>query len=102
MKLPVQNPKTNNYQSLEDIQARKDELLDQTLHTENTHFSAKWNQLFMAKEDHSKTAFIGGLLVNGITVLDFILTARKALQELRFYLRLREEEKEEIILILFL
>lgn len=56
----------------------------------------------MSKEDHSKTAFIGGLLVNGITVLDFILTARKALQELRFYLRLREEEKEEIILILFL
>lgn len=54
MKLPIQNPKTNNYQSLEDIQARKDELLDQ-LHTENTHFSAKWNQLFMAKEDHSKT-----------------------------------------------
>lgn len=39
MKLPIQNPKTNNYQSLEDIQARKDELLDQ-LHTENTHFSA--------------------------------------------------------------
>lgn len=100
MKLPVQNPKTNNYQSLEDIQARKDELLDQ-LHTENTHFSAKWNQLFMAKEDHSKTAFIGGLLVNGITVLDFI-DSKEALQELRFYLRLREEEKEEIILILFL
>lgn len=35
MKLPVQNPKTNNYQSLEDIQARKDELLDQAPYREH-------------------------------------------------------------------
>ena len=76
MKLPVQNPKTNNYQSLEDIQARKDELLEQ-LHTDNTQFSSKWKQLFVSKEDNSKAAFIGGLLANGITVIDFILTARK-------------------------
>ncbi len=76
MKLPVQSPKTNNYQSLEDIQARKDELLDQ-LQTENNHFGTKWSQLFVSKEDNSKTAYIGGLLANGITVIDFILTARK-------------------------
>lgn len=76
MKLPVQDPKTNNYQSLEDIQARKDELLDQ-LQTDNSQFGMKWNQLFVSKEDNSKTAFIGGLLVNSITVIDFILTARK-------------------------
>ncbi|MBQ9231976.1 MAG: hypothetical protein IJ190_12500 [Prevotella sp.] len=76
MKLPVQDPKTNNFQSLEDIQARKDELLEQ-LQTDNSHFGTKWNQLFVSKEDNSKTAFIGGLLVNSITVIDFILTARK-------------------------
>lgn len=94
MKLPVQNPKTNNYRSLEDIQARKDELLDQ-LHTENTHFSAKWNQLFMSKEDHSKTAFIGGLLVNGITVLDFILTARKLYKNYGFVFGLGKKKKKK-------
>lgn len=76
MKLPVQNPKTNNYQTLEDIQARKDELLVQ-LQTDNSHFETKWNQLFASKEDNTKAAFIGNLLVNGITVVDFILTARK-------------------------
>lgn len=76
MKLPVQNPKTNNYQTLEDIQARKDELLVQ-LQTDNNHFETKWNQLFASKEDNTKAAFIGNLLVNGITVVDFILTARK-------------------------
>lgn len=76
MKLPVQNPKTNNYQTLEDIQARKDELLVQ-LQTDNNHFETKWNQLFASKEDNTKAAFIGNLLVKGITVVDFILTARK-------------------------
>ena len=50
MKLPVQDPKTNNFQSLEDIQARKDELLEQ-LQTDNDHFGTKWNQLFVSKED---------------------------------------------------
>ena len=84
MKLPIQNPKTNNYQSLEDIQARKDELLDQ-LHTENTHFSAKWNQLL----------FIGGLLVNGITVLDFILTARKLYKNYGFIFGLGKKKKKK-------
>lgn len=95
MKLPVQNPKTNNYQSLEDIQARKDEPVGPNFHTENTHFSAKWNQLFMAKEDHSKTAFIGGLLVNGITVLDFILTARKLYKNYGFIFGLGKKKKKK-------
>lgn len=93
MKLPVQNPKTNNYQSLEDIQARKEELLEQ-LHTDNTHFESKWKQLFVSKEDNSKAAFIGGLLVNGITVVDFILTARKLYKNYGFIFGLGKKKKK--------
>ncbi len=93
MKLPVQNPKTNNYQSLEDIQARKDELLDQ-LQTDNSHFGKKWNQLFVSKEDNSKAAFIGGLLANGITVVDFILTARKLYKNYGSLLGLGKKKKK--------
>lgn len=94
MKLPVQNPKTNNYQSLEDIQARKDELLEE-LHTDNTQFSSKWKQLFVSKEDNSKAAFIGGLLVNSITVIDFILTARKLYKNYGFIFGLGKKKKKK-------
>ena len=94
MKLPVQNPKTNNYQSLEDIQARKDELLEQ-LHTDNSHFGKKWNQLFVSKEDNSTAAFVGGLLANGITVIDFILTARKLYKNYGFIFGLGKKKKKK-------
>lgn len=49
----------------------------------------------MAKEDHSKTAFIGGLLVNGITVLDFILTARKLYKNYGFIFGLGKKKKKK-------
>ena len=94
MKLPVQNPKTNNYQTLEDIQARKDELLVQ-LQTDNNHFETKWNQLFASKEDNTKAAFIGNLLVNGITVVDFILTARKLYKNYGFIFGLGKKKKKK-------
>ena len=79
MKLPVQDPKKNTYQSLEDIQARKDELLNQ-LHTDNDHFSTKWSQLFVSKEGSSKAEFLGSILVNSITMIDVFLTARKLIK----------------------
>lgn len=76
MQLPVQDPKTPNYQSLDDIQARKDQLLEE-LQSDNSKFGTKWNQLFTPKENSSKAEFVGSLLVNSITVIDVILTARK-------------------------
>ena len=76
MQLPIQDPNTPSYQSLEDIQARKDQLLEE-LQTDNSQFGAKWNQLFTPKENSSKTEFIGSLLANSITVIDVFLTARK-------------------------
>ena len=94
MKLPVQNPKTNTYQSLEDIQARKDELLEQ-LHSDNSHFGKKWSQLFVSKEDNSKAAFVGGLLANGITVIDFIMTARKLYKNYGFIFGLGKRKKKK-------
>lgn len=94
MKLPVQNPKTNNYQSLEDIQARKDELLEQ-LHTDNSQFGKKWNLLFVSKEDNSKAAFVGGLLANGITIIDFILTARKLYKNYGFIFGFGKKKKKK-------
>ena len=79
MKLPVQNPKTNNYQSLEDIQARKDELLEE-LNADNSEFGKKWNQLFVSKESSSKAEFVTGLIANSITAIDAFLVVRKLIK----------------------
>lgn len=76
MQLPVQDSKKPSYQSLEDIQARKDQLLEE-LKTDNHQFGAKWTKLFTPKENSSKAEFIGSLLVNSITVIDVFLTVRK-------------------------
>ena len=53
MQLPVQDSKKPSYQSLEDIQARKDQLLEE-LKTDNNQFGAKWTKLFTPKENSSK------------------------------------------------
>ena len=73
--LPVQNPKTT-YHSLEELQARKGELLKQ-LNTDNTQFSTKWHQLFVPKEGSTKAEFVGGLIANSITAIDAFLVVRK-------------------------
>jgi hypothetical protein len=77
MQLPVQEPKTSRtFQTLEDIQTRKEELLEQ-LQTDNNKFGRKWSQLVTPSENSSKAEFVGSLLANSITVIDVLLTVRK-------------------------
>ncbi len=73
--LPVQKPKAT-FQTLEDIQLRKDLLLEQ-LQTDNGKFGTKWNQLFVPKEGSTKAEFIGGILANSLTIIDTVLLVRK-------------------------
>lgn len=77
--LPVQKPKPNEYKTLEEIQARKDQLLEE-LNADNTQFGTKWHQLFVPKENSTKAEFIGGIIANSITAIDAFLLVRKLMK----------------------
>lgn len=90
---PLQKSEGNNYQSLEDIQARKDELLEQ-INADNSEFGTKWEQLFTAKESGSKAEFIGGLIANSITALDAFLLVRKLMKNYGGLFGLRKRRRK--------
>ena len=73
--LPVQK-KIRDYRTLEDIRQRKDELLEQ-LQQDNTKFTTLWNNVFLKREENSKTDYIAGLVSNGIVAVDTFFLIRK-------------------------
>ena len=73
--LPVQKPQPK-YRTLEEIRQRKDELLEQ-MQDDNKQFTAKWNQLFVKREDGNKGEYIASLVANSVTVIDLFLLYRK-------------------------
>lgn len=77
--LPVQKPKPQAPQTLDEIRERKDQLLEQ-LNADNTEFGTKWHQLFVSKESSSKAEFVSGLIANSITAIDAFLVVRKLLK----------------------
>ena len=62
--LPVKKP-IREYRTLDEIRLRKDELLEQ-LQQDNTRFSTLWKQVFLKREENTKTEYITGLVSNGI------------------------------------
>jgi hypothetical protein len=64
------------YTSLEEIRARKDELLAQ-LQTDATQVNTLWNQIFVKREDSSRGDYIASMISGGMTVIDLILLYRK-------------------------
>ena len=77
--LPVQKPKPQAPQTLDEIRERKDQLLEQ-LNADNTEFGTKWHQLFVSKESSSKAEFVSGLIANSITAIDAFLLIRKLMK----------------------
>ena len=64
---------------MEEIRQRKDELLHD-LQQDNTQFTKLWNQVFLKREDNSKTDYIAGLVSNGIVAVDTFFLVRKLLK----------------------
>ena len=73
--LPVQKQQPKS-RTLEEIRQRKDELLEQ-MQTDNKQFTAKWNELFVKREDSNKSDYIASLVTNSVTVIDLFLLYRK-------------------------
>ena len=73
--LPVQNPQTS-YHTLEEIRQRKDELLEQ-LQNDNKQFSTLWDDIFVKRDEISKSDYIASFITNSVTVIDLFMTYRK-------------------------
>ena len=90
--LPVKKHPTPHYRTLEEIRERKDSLLDE-LQTDNEKFTSLWNQLFIKREDSSKSEFIGGIIANSITAIDVFLMVRKLLKSYRMIFGKKNKKK---------
>jgi len=76
--LPVKKP-VREYRTLDEIRQRKDELLNE-LQQDNTQFTTLWNQVFLKRENNSKSDYIAGLVTNGIVAFDTFMLVRKLMK----------------------
>jgi len=67
------------YRTLDEIRERKDELLDE-LRQDNTKMSTMWNQVFLKRENNTKTDYIASIVTNGIVAFDTFMLIRKLMK----------------------
>ena len=67
------------YRTLDEIRERKDELLDE-LKQDNTKMSTMWNQVFLKRENNTKSDYIASIISNGIVAFDTIMLIRKLMK----------------------
>lgn len=73
-------PKTvtsqSKYQTLEEIRLRKEQLYE-ALQQDSKQIGQTWNQLFVSREDTTRSEYIMKMLSYGVTVFDAYMTVRK-------------------------
>ena len=89
--LPVKKP-VPHYRTLEEIQLRKDELLDD-LQRDNEKFTKLWDTMFTKQESTSKADYIAGLVSNGFIAIDAFLMARKLIKNYGFLFGMKKRKK---------
>ena len=67
------------YRTLDEIRERKDELLDE-LRQDNTKMSTMWDQVFLKRENNTKTDYIASSVSNGIGAFDTFMLIRKLMK----------------------
>ena len=90
--LPVRKHPNPHYRTLEEIRERKDNLLNE-IQADNQKFTSLWNQLFIKREESSKSEFIGGIIANSITAIDVFLMVRKLLKSYRMIFGKKNKKK---------
>ena len=90
--LPVKKP-VREYRSLEEIRQRKDELLKE-LQKDNTQFSTFWDQVFLKRENNTKSDYIAGLISNGIVAFDTFMLIRKLMKSYGFLFGKKKKKKK--------
>lgn len=81
-----------DYQSLEEIRQRKDEVLNE-LQKDTMQFSTLWNEIFLKKDETSKADYIASLVSNGIIAFDAFMLIRKLMNSYRFLSGKRKKKK---------
>jgi hypothetical protein len=79
--LPVRKP-TQRYSTLDDIRLRKEQLYEE-LQKDNQQFSTLWNQVFVKRQDTTRSEFISSMVSNSITAVDAFLLVRKLVKNYR-------------------
>ena len=75
--LPVKEVTTQRqYLTLEDLQARRDELSEE-IAQQDKQFTTMWNSLFIKREEATRTEFLASMVTHGITAFDTFLLVRK-------------------------
>ena len=67
------------YRTLDEIRERKDELLDEP-RQDNTKMSTMWDQVFLKRENNTKTDYIASIVSNGIVAFDTFMLIRKLMK----------------------
>ena len=80
------------YRTLDEIRERKDELLDE-LHQDNAKMSTMWNQVFLKRENNTKTDYIASIVSNGIVAFDTIMLIRKLMKGYGFLFGKKKQKK---------
>lgn len=71
-----------DYRTLDDIQARKQQLLRQIDHN-SMHMKSLWHSVFTRREDTTQGQFIAGILSNSAMAIDAFLMVRKLRQRFK-------------------
>ena len=80
------------YRTLDEIRERKDELLDE-LRQDNTKMSTMWNQVFLKRENNTKSDYIASIISNGIVAFDTIMLIRKLMKGYGFLFGKKKQKK---------
>jgi len=81
-----------DYQSLDEIRQRKDEVLKE-LQKDSTQVSTLWNEIFLKKDETSKADYIASLVSNGIMAFDAFMLIRKLMNGYKFFSGKRKKKK---------
>lgn len=80
--LPVKKI-TTEYRTLEEIRLRKEELEDE-LQRDNEKCATLWNQIFLKRENNSKSDYIASIVSNSVTAFDIFMLVRKLMKSYGF------------------
>jgi hypothetical protein len=86
---------TESYNTLEEIQLRRNQLSEAIEHDRDL-IADKWGELFKTNENPTKGEFIATLITNSITAIDAFLLARKMMKNysglFKFFGKAKKEE----------
>ena len=85
------------YRTLDEIRERKDELLDE-LKQDTTKMSTLWNQVFLKRENNTKTDYIASLVSNGIVAFDTFMLIRKLMKGYGFLFGNKKKKQKKSFL----